>query len=153
MSDENNNEENIESRECMKAKLSVKNGVLFAILGCVCLALAWWTTYAAERIYAQDYSDAFVVFFLSVFFMFAGTMLYKIVASLCLGVCFMLCLLALWYGIALMVRYVRIKQGEETTLSGGGTSRTVFVLCIISVIISVVVIALGIWFAVRLSMV
>lgn len=153
MSNDNNNEKNIELQERIKSKLYVKNGVLFAVLGCVCLALAWWTTYAAEQINAQNYSDAFVVFFLIVFFIFAGTMLYKIWAIFCLGVCFMLCLLALWYGIALMLRYVHIQKGEETTLSGERTSRPAFVMCIISVIISVAVIALGIWLAVRLSMI
>lgn len=153
MSNCNNNEENIDLDKLIKWKLSIKDGVLFAVLGSVCLALAWWTTYAAERVYAQDYSDAFVVFFLTVFFMFAGTMLYKIAASFCLGVCFMLCLLALWYCVALILRYVRTKKGEASALRGDGTSRTAFVLCIISAIISVAVIALGIWLAVRLSMV
>lgn len=149
MSNDNNNED-IEWQEHVKSKLSVKKNVLFAVLGCICLLLAWWTTYVAEWCYAPDYSNTRAAFFFVIFLGLFATPLYKIWAGFCLGVCFILCLRGLCGSIALMLLYVRIKKREKPTLS---VSRIAVVLCIISVVISVAVIALGIWIAVRLSLI
>lgn len=153
MLDDNHNEENIEKKKRVKWELSVKNCVRFAVFGCVCLLLAWWTIFVAEPIYAGDYSDTRVMFFVAVFLVLFTNPLYKIWAGFCLSGCFIFCLFSLGYGIALLLLYVRIKREKKTVESREKVSRTAFALCMISVIISVAVIALGVWLAVRLSLI
>ena len=152
MLNNDNNEDDVAWQERTKSKVSVKNGILFVVLGCVCLLLAWWTMYAAERIYASDYSDTLVVFYVCLFLILFAGPIYKRWVSFCLCGTFIFCLLALYNGIALMLLYARIKKGKAE-LRGEGVSRAAFVLCMISVIISVAVIALGIWIAVRLCLI
>ena len=113
MSIDNNNEYSVKLQKRVKSKLSVKNSVFFVVFGCVCLLLAWLTTYIAERIFAQDYSDTRVVFLFVVSLILFVNPLYKIWVSFCLSVCFIFCLISFYYGIAFMLRYVCAKK-EKT---------------------------------------
>ena len=157
MSDDVSNESDVARQEHVKSKIYVKNCVLFAVLGCVWFLIAWFATYVVERVLVGDYSDTRAMFFFVLFFIYFAILclgsVYKIWVGFCLSVCFMLCLLSLCYGIVLMLRHVRTKNGAISASGGEIMSRIVFVRCIISVIVSVAVIALGIWIAVRLSLI
>lgn len=141
-----------ENESGAKKKFTQKNALLLtailSVCACACLALAWAFLSLLERITT---GGGEFLFFFAVITVGLGGILCEIGLGIFLCGSLYLGLLVCGLGSFIFVRYARAKRGKAD--SGGETvTRKALIIVIVSMAIAVAVIALGIWLAVRWSM-